>query len=259
MYNDNKLISEKNNNLSVFSHSQEIKNSVSHTTINRGYCGTVHTTTDKASEEGKMSIVIMGSKNNELFCVTDSRNTNSLTHTFDDNWKKTTKIEDRNMIIALAGENSINGKNILDIITEIHYNKRGLSNDEFLNYIAHYLVVNKNGSGIISLFAGFYLNEVATVYTIDILSNNINVRTWGNNEIAFAGVEYSNEFLKRVNILAYNDAEEAVKFYSEYIEKIIELNKFLPESCVGGSCQSVTATLSIFKEMNDRTYARKRT
>lgn len=80
-----------------------------------------------------MSIVLMGAKRNEIFCVSDSRSTNTADHSHDDCFKKTIKMKRRNMILAVAGENSIRGINILNIIEqlELYDNNESKSNYDF--------------------------------------------------------------------------------------------------------------------------------
>lgn len=44
-----------------------------------------------------MSIVLMGAKRNEIFCVSDSRSTNTADHSHEDCFKKIIKMKRRNM------------------------------------------------------------------------------------------------------------------------------------------------------------------
>lgn len=192
-----------------------------------------------------MSIVIMGAKNDELFCVSDSRSTNVSDHTVDDNWKKVMKIEKRNMILAVSGENSICGRNILDLIEQLQFydDNEQKTNYDFLKYVTRYLIHKKSGAGIINLFAGYFDKGIATIKVFDIFPAEITEKTFGNNQIAYSGSDYSNCLLNKFDCSKYSNAKQAVSYFSYYIEEMINLNEFLLDSPIGGYFQYQTAVL----------------
>lgn len=194
-------------------------------------------------EDTNMSIVLMGAKRNEIFCVSDSRSTNTTDHSHEDCFKKIIKMKRINMILAVAGENSIRGINILNIIEqlELYDNNESKSNYDFLKYVTRYLILNKSEDGTINLFAGYFNNGIATIKSFDITPTEIIENTYGNNQITFQGAAYSNYLLKNFDLSKYSNAKEAVKYFSSFVEDIISLNEYLADSSIGGYFQYETA------------------
>ncbi|MBR1422997.1 MAG: hypothetical protein IJ571_06105 [Ruminococcus sp.] len=194
-------------------------------------------------ENKSVSIVLMGAKRNEIFCVSDSRSTNTADHSHEDSWKKIIKMKTRNMILAVAGENSIKGTNILNIIEqlELYDNNESKSNYDFLKYVTRYLILNKSEAGTINLFAGYFNDGIATIKSFDITPIEIIENTYGNNQITFQGAAYSNYLLKNFDCSMYSNAKEAIKYFSSFVEDVINLNEYLVDSPIGGYFQYETA------------------